>query len=146
VDVRIPVVVLFFGIVEAQRRNDGPQHVHGKRVFGRQMQAVDDGSIELALFRHAVAQLAQFVSRGQLTEPQQVTDFLESGVVRQFMDVDSAIGQNTLLTIDVADAGSGSYHSLEPLGGMRYGRHTLSRIPRFSVAACSEPYARAMRN
>ena len=115
-------------------------------MFRRQVQAVDDGSIELALFRHAVAQLAQFVSRGQLTEPQQMTDFLESGVVRQFMDVDSAIGQNTLLTIDVADAGSCSYHSLEPLGGMRYGRHTLSRIPRFNVAACSEAYGRAMRN
>ncbi len=87
-------------------------------MLRNQLQTVDDRTVELALFRHALAQLLQLIAAGQTAKPQQVAGLLKSGVVGQFVNVDATVGQNAPLPIDVANAGGGSDHSLQPLRGV----------------------------
>src|SRR5207249_12293273 len=53
-------------------------------------------------------------------------------IVRKFVDIDTTIGQNSLVSIDVADAGSGCYYSLQPslggMGGRQAGHWTLELL------------------
>src|SRR5271169_1421551 len=44
-------------------------------------------------------------------------------MIGEFVDINATIGQDTLLSIDVTDAGGGGDYSLQPFGGVRRG-HT----------------------
>src|SRR6266576_1877255 len=97
---------------------------------------IEDGGVQLALFRQTIVKLFQFIALGQPAKPQQVASFLEIGIVRQFVNIDTTIGQNSLVSIDVADAGSGSDYSLQPsFGGVGGGHagHSTSRAPELEL-------------
>ena len=54
---------------------------------------------------------------GQLAVPQQVAGFFEGGMVGEFVNVDAAVGQDALISVDVADAGGGGDNSFQAFGG-----------------------------
>src|SRR5580704_12319374 len=56
-----------------------------------------------------------------VSEPEQVADFLKGRVVGQIVDVVAAIGEDSLVTVDVADAGGGGDYPFESLGGVQAG-------------------------
>ncbi len=122
VQVGVVIVLLVLRIVKRQRRNRGAQHVHGRSVPGSGAHQVDDGRIQLALCRQLLAEFLQFGLRGQLAIPQQVAGFFEVGVVGKFVNVDAAVGEDALISVDVADAGIGSDYSFQALGGVGGGQ------------------------
>src|SRR5207302_4961525 len=121
VNVGIVVILLKFGIVERQRRNRRSQNIHRKSMLGGHAQQVEDGCIQLAFLSQPLAKFAQLVALRQSSEPQQVAGFLKIGVVGEVVDIDAAIGQDALFTIDVANAGNGSYDAFKSFGGMAGG-------------------------
>src|ERR1017187_5934746 len=78
-----------------------------------------DGRIQFSFFRHALLQRPQFVGLGQTPKPKQVADFFEGGVVGEIVDVIAAIGEHSLLTVDVANAGCGSDNAFQSFGGVQ---------------------------
>ena len=101
-------------------------------MLGSHAHQTEDGGVQLALFCQTIAKLFQFIAFGQPAKPQEVASFLEIGIVRKFVDIDTTIGQNSLVSIDVADAGSGCYYSLQPslggMGGRQAGHWTLELL------------------
>ena len=73
----VVVVVLVLRIVKRKRRDRRPQHVHGLGLLRGVAQQFDDGRVQLALFRQALAKFLQLVGLGQLAIPQQVASFFE---------------------------------------------------------------------
>ena len=62
--------------------------------------------------------------------PEQVAGFFKCGVVGEFVNINTAVGQNALLAVDVADTGGGGNYAFESLWGVRYTRHTPSQEAR----------------
>ncbi len=120
--VGVVVVLLVLRIVKRKRRNRRAQHVHGLGLLRERAQQVDDGRVQLALFRQPLAKFLQLVGRGQLAIPQQVAGFFKIGVVGKFVNVDAAVGQDALISVDVANAGGGGDYSFQALGGVRGGQ------------------------
>ena len=77
------------------------------------------------------AKFLQFSLRGQLAIPQQVAGLFKVGVVGQFVNVDAAVGEDALISVDVADAGIGSDDSFQALGGVRGGQ--AGHIPSLEI-------------
>ena len=73
-------------------------------MFGGLTQEADDRGIELALARQTELELLEFGAGGKASEPEEVAALLEVGVGGQLMDVDAAIGEYSLVAIDVANA------------------------------------------
>ena len=90
-------------------------------MLGSHAQQVEDGCIQLAFLSQPLAKFAQFVALRQSSEPEQVARFLKIRVVGEVVDIDAAIGQDALFTIDVANAGNGSYDAFKSFGGMAGG-------------------------
>jgi hypothetical protein len=90
----------------------------------------DDRRIQLALLSQAVVQLSQLTPAGKLPEPEQVTGLFEIGVVRELVNVDAAIRENSPIAIDITDFGVGSDDSFESLRSVICGkaRHEVSRF------------------
>src|ERR1700738_3001233 len=86
-------------------------------MLRRQLQEIYDRRIQLALVRQALLQGLEFVDLGQPSEPEQVADFLKGRAVGQIVDVVSAIGEHSLVTVDVANAGGGSDNPFQSFGG-----------------------------
>src|SRR6202030_2350944 len=51
--------------------------------------------------------------------PEQVADFLKGRVVGQIVDVIPAIGEHSLVTVDLANAGGGSDNPFQSFGGVQ---------------------------
>ena len=105
-------------------------------MLGSHAHEIEDRGVQLAFFCQTIVQLFQFIALGQPAKPQKIASFLEIRIVRQFVDVDTTIGQNSLVSIDVADAGSGCDYSLQPsFGGMGGGHagHSTSRAPELEL-------------
>src|SRR5205823_9765406 len=66
-----------------------------------------------------------------------IAGFFKIGVVSEFVNVDAAISQDALVSIDVADAGDGGDNSFQAFGGLRgQARHVSSlSVPNSVVAA-----------
>ena len=120
--VGVVVVLLVLGIVKRKRRNGGAQHVHGLSFFGSAAQQVNDGGIELAFLRQPAAEVFQLIRGRQLAVPQQVAGFFKIGIVGKFVDVDAAVSEDPLVSVDIANAGIGSDYSFQALGGVRGGQ------------------------
>src|ERR1700730_9363207 len=88
-------------------------------MLRRQLKDIDDRRIQLALVRQALLQGLEFVDLGQPSEPEQVADFLKGRAVGQIVDVVSAIGEHSLVTVDVANAGGGSDNPFQSFGGVQ---------------------------
>src|ERR1700688_2618358 len=107
----------------------------------RVAQQRNNGGIQFALLGQALVQLAQFGAGRQLSEPEQVAGLLKIRVVRQFMDVDAAIGEYPAISVDVANLGIGGNDSLKSLGGMscgQAGHYCLASIAGFFVGGARE--------
>ncbi len=59
------------------------------------------------------AELRQLCSRRQLAVPQQIGDFLKRRVIREFMNIDPAVGQNSILAVDVTNRRRAGNHILQ---------------------------------
>jgi hypothetical protein len=81
-------------------------------MLGNQLEPVVNGTIELALFGHAVPELAQLSASREMAEPQKVASLFKSGIVSQFVDIYAPIGQDTALPIDIANTRSSGDNSL----------------------------------
>ncbi len=79
-------VSLTSGIVERQHGDGGAQHVHGNRFAGAFQKRGDFGG-DRAVGHQRSLQLIEFGLLGQTPVPQQVDDFLKSGVFGQRMNV-----------------------------------------------------------
>src|SRR5258708_10250156 len=88
-------------------------------MLRRQLQEIDDRRTQFALVRHALFQGLEFVGLGQTSEPEQVADFFKGGVVGQIVDVVSAIGEHSLVTVDIANAGCSSDNPFQSFGGVQ---------------------------
>ena len=93
------IVVRLLGIVKAQGRNCGPEHIHWKSGFRRAAQEIDNCRIELAFSGEPFAQLLEFLLARQSAIPQQEASLLEIGVVGEFVNIDATIGENSLITV-----------------------------------------------
>ena len=96
------IVLLVLRIVKRQRRNGGAQHVHGRSAFGCGPQQIDDGRVQLALVRQLPAKFLEFIRLGQLAVPQQVAGFFEGGIVGKFVNINAAIGEDALVSVNVS--------------------------------------------
>ena len=119
VHVRFMIVAIKFRIVIRKHRHQRAQHIHRKYVLREQFQAIQDRGIQLAFFGESLLERPQFLRTRQASKPQQVTDFLKRRVIGEIVDIDSAIGQYTLFSIDITDAGGGRDHPFQPLGRVR---------------------------
>jgi hypothetical protein len=65
----------------------------------------------------------------QATKPQQVAGLFKGGVIGKFMNVDTAVGENTPVPIDVADGGICGNDALKTFGGKicSHTGHALAR-------------------
>src|SRR5581483_3373249 len=70
-DVRVVGVVLFVGVVEAERRHRGSQNLHGSRAGGEAAKQIDDALIEDAGKGKLGLKFAQLKLVGQAAVPQQ---------------------------------------------------------------------------
>jgi hypothetical protein len=59
---------------------------------------------------------------GELAEPEEVGGLLEGGALGEFVDVDSAIGEDAGVAIDPADRGAGGDDAFQAFG-CNSGRH-----------------------
>ena len=91
----------------------------GKRMLRNLSYEADDLGVEFTLAHELHIELLQFGAVGQLPEPEQVADFFKVGMIGEFVDVDAAIGKNTLVAVDVTDAGISGNYTFESLGGLR---------------------------
>src|ERR1700682_2294995 len=116
-------------------------------MLRRQLQEIYDRRIQLALVRQALLQGLEFVDLGQPSEPEQVADFLKGRAVGQILDVVSAIGEHSLVTVDVANTGGGSDNPFQSFGGVqaRNAGHSSSLAVRIDVG-CSAAQKRRHRN
>ena len=122
VQVGVVIVLVVLRIIKSQGRDGGAQYVHGRSVPGSGPHQVDDGRIQLALCRQLLAERIQFGLRRQLAIPQQVAGLFKVGVVGKFVNVDAAVGEDALISVDVADAGICSDYSFQALGGVGGGQ------------------------
>src|SRR5579863_2502911 len=91
-------------------------------------QQTDNRRVELSLFGEPVVQLAQFATRRELSKPEQIAGLFKVRMIRQFVDVDATISQNSAIPVDEADFRTGGDDALESLGRMSCGHagHWLS--------------------
>ena len=122
VQVGVVVVLLVLGIVKRKRRDGGAQHVHGLSLFGSGAQQVDDSGVQLALGRQLAAEFLQLIRCRQPAIPQQVAGLFKVGMVGEFVNVDAAIGEDPLVSVDEADAGICGDYSFQALRGVRGGQ------------------------
>jgi hypothetical protein len=89
---------------------------------------LDDRRVELTFLRQTLLQILKLGWLRQASEPKQIASFLKIGVVGQFMNVNSAIGKDATVTIDVANVGVGGNNTFQTFGGRGAGhaRHGLS--------------------
>jgi hypothetical protein len=66
-----------------------------------------------------LAENSEFIGRWQMSKPEQVANLLKDGMVGQIVDVISAIGKHSLITVDITDARSGSDNAFQSLGGVQ---------------------------
>src|SRR5208337_3298265 len=83
-------VVFFVGVVEAERRDRGAQHFHGRGGSGDAAQQIDDANVEVACEGKLSLELAQFEPAGKDAVPQQAGGLLKRGVHSQLVNVDAA--------------------------------------------------------
>ena len=83
---------------------------------------LDDRGIQLALRRQLPAEVLQLALCRQLAVPQQVAGFFEVGVVGKFVNVDTAVGEDPLVSVDEANAGICGDDSFQALRGVRGGQ------------------------
>ena len=108
-------VVLFVGVVEAERRHGSSQHLHRRGGGGKGAQQVDDALVEGAGQGQLRREFAQLEFAGQAAVPEQVGGLLEAGVLGQLVDVDAAIGEHARFSVNPADSGVGGNNSFKTL-------------------------------
>jgi hypothetical protein len=87
---------LRFGIVVAQQRGDGAEHIHRRRLLGHRRHRVADGFREFHRREDARAKLGEFALSGEFAVEQEVRHFIEGGVLREIADGISAIAKARL--------------------------------------------------
>src|SRR5256885_6659630 len=76
-------------------------------------------------------QLAEFAARGQIAEPEQVAGLFKIRVIGQFVNVDTAVGEDALITVDVTDPrirGNNSFESFSGLCGSHAGHSPFNIV------------------
>jgi len=80
--------------VKTAERGDGcADGVHGRRVFGKSLDDVDDAFRQFPFHGEQAFQFLQFLSVGQMVVVQEVNHFFKSHLAGQFVDVVAAINQ-----------------------------------------------------
>ena len=116
-------VVLFVGVVEAERRNRRAQHFHGRGRGRKAAQQVDDPLVERPRQSQLGGKFAQRELVGKDAVPEQIGGFLEGRVLRQLVDIDAPIGQHARLSIDPANSGVRRNNSFQTLTSDSSGHH-----------------------
>ena len=106
-DVGVVRLVGFVGVVDAEQRDGGAQHLHRRGAGGDAAQEVDDLGVELAGGGEMRGELGEFGGVGQLAEPEQVGGLFEGGALGELVDVDAAVGEDAGVSVDPADGGVG---------------------------------------
>ena len=88
------------------------------------------GSGRAARGRELRLQIAELGARREPAVPQQVAHLLEGGARRELVDVVPAVGEDTLLPIEIADRRRRGDDILEPALRFLRGSHELNLTPR----------------
>src|SRR5262249_23351628 len=112
----------------------GAQHVHGDSLAGRfqKVQNLPGNRAVCCQFRFEGIELAGF---GQASVPQQVDNLFKSGVIRQRMDVVSAIAQDAGVSVDITDLRLSGDHAFKARPGCR--AHQMSFARQYSKSHCN---------
>ena len=84
--------------------------------------------MKVTLLRQTLLQILQLDAIRQTSKPKQIASLFKSGMLGQFVNVDTAIGKNAAVTIDITDAGAGGNNALHAFGCLSAGHagHSLS--------------------
>jgi hypothetical protein len=101
------------------------------------LQKLEDSWIQFPFLRQPLLQRFEFIVFGQPSEPEQVADFLESRMIRKVVNVIPAIGENSLIAIDVANAGGSCDYPFQSFGAVGSGdTGHVSSLAGFMSAGC----------
>ena len=100
----------------AEGRDRGTQRRHGRRLRRGGGDLIENHARHRALARQHGGEIGQLRTRGQLAFPQQIGRFFEGRVLGEIVDVVTAVGEQSLLAVDDADARAPRDDALEPGG------------------------------
>src|ERR1700688_145103 len=97
----------------------------------------------MALLGQALLQILQLALIGQAAKPKQVAGLFKIRMIGQFMNIDAAIGKNSTVSIDIANAGIGGDNSFHAFGagGAGDAGHSLS-LKRIGCGSRARTFAR----
>jgi hypothetical protein len=129
--------VLRFGIVDAQHRDGRAENVH--RTAGSDAaEKIDDLLGQAALGHQFLAELIQFGLLGQPAVPEEEDNLFENGVVREGVNIVTAVAQDTQVSVDVANFRFARNDAFEPshcrFHGSPFSESIVCRGPRLNGA------------
>src|ERR1700688_461761 len=97
----------------------------------------------MALLGQALLQILQLALIRQAAKPKQVAGLFKIRMIGQFMNIDAAIGKNSTVSIDIANAGVGGDNSFHAFGagGAGDAGHSLS-LKRIGCGSRARTFAR----
>ena len=112
-------VFLFVGVVDRKRGDGGAQHVHRLRVFRERLDQPNDVGMNLTRLREFAFVGVELLLSRKLAVDEQVRRLFKGGALGEFVDIDAAIREHSLFTVDPADAGVCRNDTFEPFSRCR---------------------------
>jgi hypothetical protein len=84
------------------------------RARREEPQDLDDIGVHRGLAHELRVQLVELLARGEITEPEKVTDLLETHIGREVIYLIAAVEETALFTIDLTESCIGDNDALQP--------------------------------
>jgi hypothetical protein len=99
--------VSFVRVIDAEKRDRSAKNLHWRSVSWHASEQVDDFWIQFARCGEMVGKLSKFGGGRESSEPEEIGSFLEGRELCEFVDIDSAIGENSGVSVDPTDGRRG---------------------------------------
>src|SRR3954470_20746755 len=128
------VVAVLIWIVERKRRNRGAQHFHGEAMAWKLTDKLQNGRVEYARLSQLFADDVQFCLAGQVPLPKQEAGLFKIGMSGKLVNINAAVTQDTVFTVDPADTGSSGYDAFKAFRRRGGGGHVVPRLLQVGLA------------
>jgi hypothetical protein len=124
-------------VKHAERRHRRLQRIHRMPVLGQALQEIDDAKLEPAMMGEVLDVLVELGAGGKLSEEEQVRRLFERRVLRQVLDGNPPVLEDSALPVDEANPRFGGRHAREARDERRSGGGLRCHGSWFTWASCS---------